>query len=208
MVGRRRPEAGSELMRKTTGGDPVWVISLGSRQEVRRYMRCYLVWNWHYGKTERILRPLDGDHLNDCIGNIGFAGPLPQEEMPEPAPAPQPLESKYGVNCPCCGAGVQVMTADLATQVYGITEQQARILRAIWSGKGKPVHMERVFSEMYADDPDGGPTQEKMYLAFKVAMSHLRTKLEGSGISVETVGYRQGYRLILGDRATSSDSPA
>jgi DNA-binding response OmpR family regulator len=206
MVGRRRPEAGSELMRKTTGGDPVWVISLGSRQEVRRYMRCYLVWNWHYGKTDRILRPLDGDHLNDRIGNIGFAGPLPQEEMP--APAPQPLESKYGVNCPCCGSGVQVMTADLATQVYGITEQQARILRAIWSGKGKPVHMERVFSEMYADDPDGGPTQEKMYLAFKVAMSHLRTKLEGSGISVETVGYRQGYRLILGDRATSPDSPA
>lgn len=210
MVGRRRPEAGSELMRKTTGGDPVWVISLGSRHEIRRYMRSYLVWNWHYGRTDRILRPLDGVHLNDRIDNIAFGGPLPVQESiaPAPAPAPHLAESRYGVNCPCCGAGVQVMTADLAIQVYGISDQQARILRAIWGGKGKPVQMERVFSEMYADDPDGGPTHEKMYLAFKVAMSHLRTKLEGSGIAVETVGYRQGYRLVLGDRATSSHGTA
>jgi hypothetical protein len=195
---RKRDEAGYEYYRKSSGQDPVWVVLLGPRGAQRFYMRRYLVWNWHYGETDQILIPLDGNHLNDRIENIGFGGPLPQENVTEaPAVAITEPESKFGTLCPCCGHGVNVMAADLAVQVYGIPDQQARILRAVWSGKGAPVQMERVFSEMYADDPDGGPTQDKMYKAFKVALSHLRDRLEGSGIAVETVGYRQGYRLIL-----------
>jgi hypothetical protein len=54
---------------------------------------------------------------------------------------------------------------------------------------------------MYVDDPDGGPTPTKMYLAFKVALCHLREKLAGSGIGIENVGYRQGYRLVLGQKS-------
>ncbi len=56
---------------------------------------------------------------------------------------------------------------------------------------------ERVFDVMYEDDPDGGPGQAKMYRAFKVALCHLRKKLKGSGIGIENVGYRAGYRLIM-----------
>jgi hypothetical protein len=40
-----------------------------------------------------------------------------------------------------------------------------------------------------------------MYLAFKVALCHLREKLAGSGIGIENVGYRQGYRLVLGQKS-------
>ncbi|NWJ26181.1 helix-turn-helix domain-containing protein [Rhizobium sp. RM] len=197
---RRRPDAGSEYYRKSTRQDPIWVILLGARGEQRFYMRRYLVWNWHFGETDQILVPRDGDHLNDRIGNIGFAGRLAKPEIKSTVPERPLFESRYGVNCPCCDAPVQTMSADIATQVYGITEQQSRILRAVWSGKGKPVQMERVFTEMYHDDPEGGPTQVKMYAAFKVALSHLRSKLKGSGISIVTVGYRQGYRLILQDK--------
>jgi len=193
---RKRDDAGYEYYRKSSGQDPVWVVLLGPRGGQRLYMRRYLVWNWHYGHTDHELIPLDGNHLNDRIENIGFAGPLSKEEA-APSPAPAEQETKFGVHCPCCGGGVQVMSADLAVQVYGIPDQQARILRAVWSGKGAPAQMERVFAEMYSDDPDGGPTQDKMYKAFKVAFSHLRDKLKDSGIAIETVGYRQGYRLIL-----------
>jgi len=80
---------------------------------------------------------------------------------------------------------------------YGITPHEARILRAIWRGKGHPVKTERIFDAMYADDPDGGPSPTRMYLSFKVALCHMRKKLAGSGIAIETVGYRRGYRLVI-----------
>jgi hypothetical protein len=50
---------------------------------------------------------------------------------------------------------------------------------------------------MYADDPDGGPSPSKMYAAFKVALSRLRAKIQGSGAGIENCGYGQGYRLVL-----------
>lgn len=75
---------------------------------------------------------------------------------------------------------------------------QSRILGAVWKGRGHPVITERIFDAMYADDPDGGPTPARMYGAFKVALCHLRARLKGSGISIENVGYRRGYRLVIG----------
>lgn len=50
---------------------------------------------------------------------------------------------------------------------------------------------------MYADDPDGGPSNTKMYEAFKFGLNRLRSKLEGSGIEIENVGYRRGWRLVM-----------
>ena len=203
MERRRRPEAVVEYMRKSAGGKPVWIVALGSRLEVRRYLRRYLVWNWHFGETDRELIPLDGDGLNDRIENIGFGGRLSNVSQltaissEGKAVNSESSVSRYGAKCPCCGGDINTMTADLAIQAYGITEQEARVLRAIWSGNGGPVRMDRVFFEMYSDDPDGGPPHTQMYNAFKVALSHLRSKLDGSGIKIETVGYRQGYRLLL-----------
>lgn len=81
---------------------------------------------------------------------------------------------------------------------YGISPLEEKILRAVWGGRGLPVPTERIFTAMYADDPDGGPSTHKMYASFKVALHHLRNALRGSGIGVETVGYSRGYRLVLG----------
>lgn len=50
---------------------------------------------------------------------------------------------------------------------------------------------------MYADDPDGGPSQVEMYKSFKAALFLLRQRLDGSGVGIENVGYRRGYRLKI-----------
>lgn len=103
------------------------------------------------------------------------------------------------IECPCCHQPVRVPTVDIIADHYKLTPMEKRILGAIWRGKGMPVHTERIFDAMYEDDPDGGPSPGKMYAAFKVGLCHMRAKLEGSGVSIETVGYRRGYRLILGE---------
>lgn len=102
------------------------------------------------------------------------------------------------IDCPCCKQRVSVPTLEIVIDRYSVTPLEARILGAVWKGKGMPVMTERIFDAMYSDDPDGGPSPTRMYAAFKVALCHLRARLEGSGITVENVGYRQGYRLILG----------
>lgn len=104
----------------------------------------------------------------------------------------------HPIECPCCKQPVSVPTLEIIVDHYGLTPLEARVLGAIWRGRGMPVMTERVFDAMYIDDPDGGPTPSKMYLAFKVALCHLRKKIEGSGVDVINVGYRRGYRLSIG----------
>lgn len=104
----------------------------------------------------------------------------------------------HPIECPCCKQPVSVPTLEIIVDHYGLTPLEARVLGAIWRGRGMPVMTERVFDAMYIDDPDGGPTPSKMYLAFKVALCHLRKKIEGSGVDVVNVGYRRGYRLSIG----------
>lgn len=99
--------------------------------------------------------------------------------------------------CPCCRQPVAVPTLEIVIENYGISEFEARILGAIWHGKGRPVATQRVFDAMYCDDLDGGPSQGKMYEAFKFGLHRLRGRLKGSGISVENVGYRRGFRLVI-----------
>lgn len=106
----------------------------------------------------------------------------------------------HEINCPCCRQKVSVPTLEIVIDHYGLTPLEARVLGAVWRGRGMPVMTERVFDAMYVDDPNGGPTPQKMYCAFKVALCHLRAKLEGSGISIENVGYRRGYRLVIGEK--------
>lgn len=86
----------------------------------------------------------------------------------------------------------------MVIDLYKIPNRQAKILRAVWRGRGLPVPTERIFDAMYEDDADGGPSQATMYSVFKVALCHLRESLAGTGIGIETVGYRRGYRLTLG----------
>jgi len=99
--------------------------------------------------------------------------------------------------CPCCKQQVTTPSLEIVVDHYGITALEAKILSAVWRGKGHSVPTERIFDAMYVDDPDGGPSPAKMYASFKVALCHLRKKLEPSGIGIENVGYRRGYRLVM-----------
>ncbi|MEZ0170769.1 hypothetical protein [Microvirga sp. TS319] len=101
------------------------------------------------------------------------------------------------VPCPCCKQPVNAPSLDIVIDHYGLRPLEGRVLSAIWRGKGMPVMAERVFDIMYADAPDGGPEPSRMYAAFKVSLCHVRQKLKGSGISIESVGYRRGFRLQI-----------
>lgn len=100
--------------------------------------------------------------------------------------------------CPCCGHPVAAPTLTMIIDVYNVPAQEAAILGAVWRGRGQPIQTERIFDAMYADDPDGGPSPSKMYASFKVSLCHLRERLNGSGITIVNVGYRRGYRLVMG----------
>lgn len=101
------------------------------------------------------------------------------------------------VLCPCCGAQVDAPTFEILVEVFNISKDQSAVLGAIWRGKGSAVPTQRIFDAMYADDPDGGPSPERMYSALKMRLHKLREKLEGSGVGVEAVGYRRGYKIVM-----------
>lgn len=103
------------------------------------------------------------------------------------------------IPCPCCSQPVRVPTLEIVIDQFEIRPAEARVLRAIWRGKGHPVMPERIFDSMYEDDPDGGPRPGRMYSDFKVFLHRLRTRLQGSGIRIENCGYRRGYRLVIGE---------
>lgn len=104
-------------------------------------------------------------------------------------------------SCPCCRQPVPIPTLETVTLALNLQPLQERILRAIWRGKGQAVPTSRVFDVMYEDDPDGGPSDAEMYRAFKVALCRLRGRLAGSGVSIENVGYRRGWRLVMAEAA-------
>jgi hypothetical protein len=142
--------------------------------------------------------------MNSSFRNPGAAsaistpgkGDVPGTARPA-ARGPGPLVIATPLLCPCCRQPVTAPSLEIVIDQYRVTPIEATILGAVWGGKGRAVQTERIFCAMYADDPDGGPTQNKMYEAFKVALCHLRKKLEGSGIGIVNVGYRRGYRLVV-----------
>lgn len=114
-----------------------------------------------------------------------------QYRQPDIGPLPRPMA------CPCCGTETRTPSLDVVIDNLEIRPREAKVLRAVWKGKGHPVPKSRICDAMYADDPDGGPANSTMNLTFKVALCLLRKKLEGSGIAIETVGSRRGYRLKI-----------
>ncbi|MGM4915896.1 hypothetical protein [Tardiphaga sp. 813_E8_N1_3] len=101
------------------------------------------------------------------------------------------------IPCPCCSQPVRVPSLEILIDRFRVSPMEARVLGAVWRGKGRPVQTSRIFDAMWIDDIDGGPALQRMYAAFKSALCHLRDRLEGSGISIENVGYRRGYRLVM-----------
>ncbi len=195
LTGRRRPEAGGEFYRKKLDAGPIWTIQLGSRAAVTRYMRRYLVWNWHFGGTDRVLLPINGDTLDDRIENIRLGAPIGGFVPAEAVAVPQ---VETGVTCPCCGGLAPVLSPNLIARAYELPPQQEAILARVWAGKGKPVTGEAIIGEMYADDFDGGPEYETARKYFKTQLCLLRKRIEGSGVRIEAAGYQRGYKLVLG----------
>lgn len=101
------------------------------------------------------------------------------------------------MKCPCCDQDLNKPDLETIIDWYDIPPQEEAILRAVWKGKGLPVQNERIIEAIYADDPEGGPSAAAAYNALKVAMSHLRKRLELSGIKIVNAGYRQGFRLVI-----------
>lgn len=147
----------------------------------------YVVWNWHHGITQHRIVQADGDRLNNAIENLKEVETFIRLQSGFTSPT-----------CPCCSQAVPVPSAYIVAQNAGLTPMETRILEAVWDGKGRPVQTERIFDRMYEDDPDGGPPPARMYATFKEKLSLLRKKLIGSGVGVENVGRREGYRLIMG----------
>ena len=202
-VGRRRPEAGGELYRKRLDAGPIWTIQGGSRANVIRYMRRTLVWNWHFGGTDRVLLPINGDTLDDRIENIRLGARL---EGFQPAEAVAAPAAETGVTCPCCGAVAPVLSPNLIARAYQLPPQQEAILARVWQGKGKPVTGEAIISEMYADDADGGPEYETARKYFKTQLCLLRQHIEGSGVRIEAAGYQRGFKLVLGEHGDKPET--
>lgn len=202
-VGRRRPEAGGELYRKTIDDGPIWTIQGGSRANVIRYMRRYLVWNWHFGGTDRVLLTKNGDTLDDRIENIRLGARLPGFGADAPAvgaetgAAASVPQAETGITCPCCGGVAPVLSPNLIARAYELPPQQEAILARVWAGKGKPVTGEAIIGEMYADDFDGGPEYETARKYFKTQLCLLRKRIEGSGVRIEAAGYQRGFKLVL-----------
>ncbi len=128
------------------------------------------------------------DNVLDMIGRSGdeFASPKIQA-------LPKPL------HCPCCGGDVFKPSLEIVIDVLGLPPQQAAILTAVWGARGYPCPTARIMDAIWADDPDGGPPHERARLYFKTQLSLLRKRLDGSGVGVETVDFRRGYRLVMGD---------
>lgn len=164
----------------------------GKRAEINiggeRYQAHYVVWNWHNGKAKGFIRPNDGDLRNIAIENLREVDVFISADFPPP---------KH--ECPMCAQPVAAPTLDVITRKYELPPLQSRILKSIWSGGGHPVMPGKIFEAMYEGDIDGGPSDAEMYRAFKVALCRLRARIEGSGVSIETVGYRGGFRLVFSE---------
>jgi hypothetical protein len=103
------------------------------------------------------------------------------------------------IECPLCKQTARMPTLEMIIDHYRLPAQQAAVLTAVWRGRGMPVPSSRIMDLMYADDPNGGPSQSRAYAQMKTILWRLRQALRGSGISILNVGYGRGYRLTLGD---------
>lgn len=144
----------------------------------------------------------DGDGWNrvglgSFGGGVGIKTGL-AANVPKPHKNAALLAQIAEIPCPCCGHAVVAPTLAQIVDHYKIAPQSARLLEAVWRGRGLPVSSERIQDFMWSDDPDGGPPEARAYRYFQWSLHDLRAKLKGSGVAVVNAGYRSGYRLVMG----------
>jgi hypothetical protein len=97
--------------------------------------------------------------------------------------------------CPLCRQAVAAPPLSDVIAARRLNGTEAKILSAVWAGRGLPVKTGAIFDAIYCDDIDGGPPMGKMYAAFYEALHSLNSKLNGAGIAVDPIGYRDGWRI-------------
>lgn len=102
------------------------------------------------------------------------------------------------IPCPCCQQPVQVPTLEQVAETCRLTQVEGAILGAVWEGRGMPVTTSKIFDAIYIDDPDGGPSQKKMYSELQAGLRGLRKKIGPFGISVVKASAKRGFRLVIG----------
>ena len=107
------------------------------------------------------------------------------------------LEFPANVDCPCCRQKVAAPSLEIVIDACKVSPQGAKILEAVWKGRGHPVPTKRILDKLWEHDPDGGPSEHRMSRNFQWSLSQLRTALKGSGWAIENVFYNCGYRLSV-----------
>lgn len=104
-----------------------------------------------------------------------------------------------GSHCPCCRQQVTGPSLSVVIELIGPLTMEARVLAALWAGRGFPVSSEELFDAMYADDPNGGLSTTQMYCQLRLAVCNLKIALPRSGMTVAKVKSRPGgYKLRIG----------
>jgi hypothetical protein len=204
--GRREDLRATRVNTSESGGKVVGLSRL------KKYAAHYLIWNWHFGETEHAITFRDGDRMNCRIENLMQVPKsirytrkehrrIPRADILPPQPNFLHGElhlTDLRIDCPCCGQSVAGIPYHLLAMKYDLQPMEERVLKAVWDGGGRPVFAEKIFDEMYVDDPDGGPPVNRMYATMKECMSRIKSKMRGSGVTIENVGYRAGFRIVLG----------
>ncbi|WP_375598330.1 helix-turn-helix domain-containing protein [Devosia sp. Naph2] len=99
------------------------------------------------------------------------------------------------VKCRCCGRQIASPTLEQVMSVYGLQPRERQIIRIIDSAIGRVASNEWLLELMFADDPVP-KNPDRKYSALKVAISNARKKLRGSGVTIEAIGYGQGFTLV------------
>lgn len=78
-----------------------------------------------------------------------------------------------------------------------MTGHPEAVLRAVWSAGGRAATTEQIFDWLYADDPDGGPSQGRMYSDMHAAIRAVNATLAGTQ-QIVPIGNRSGrWRLRI-----------
>ncbi|PZX39379.1 hypothetical protein LY56_02912 [Roseinatronobacter thiooxidans] len=81
--------------------------------------------------------------------------------------------------CPMCNARAGAATIDRLVQSSNVTGMPEAVLRAVWASAGRTVTTLDLFDAMYVDDPDGGPSQARMYEDLHDAINVVNVSLAG-----------------------------
>jgi len=100
--------------------------------------------------------------------------------------------------CPCCAAALSL--PPLPVLLHDLPASSATVLETLWTARGLPVAATALFDAMYADDPDGGPSQSRMYRDLRAAVANLNDTLGRNGIIVLYDDRAKGWRLKIIER--------